>query len=281
MSLQNWYPSHRVPTVHVYPHKVVCESLYCLLAYRASFQEALFVSAVGEGSDGQFALLWPEVLDQGSKSQWHSSHTRRQSKVGKWLFDPWTTVWPARSLQQDISHQAVLTHMCMSKSLNIILAIRADFPRKLWSLHFACPLSSSAWLKSQSMSHCGLLIKNTIKDASWYTQRQVCADKKRIYRLQSLATTVMRMVDSLVKRTDTKVSDSGRLLESFLKAAADDRGEWELPLAPEKLSALEKVIIQLLLTASRSFLVSLNFTFTSHSRLSRSRNSTPGWRNPD
>ena len=180
MSLQNWYPSHRVPTVHVCPHKVVCESLYCLLAYRASFQEALytfFVSAVGQGSDGQFALLWPEILDQGSKSQWHSSHTRRQSKVGKWLFDPWTTVWPARSLQQDISHQAVLTHMCLSKSLNIILAVRADFPWKLWSLHFACPLSSSAWLKSRSMSHCGLLIKNTVEHASWYTQRQVCADK--------------------------------------------------------------------------------------------------------
>lgn len=51
----------------------------------------------------------------------------------------------------------------------------------------------------------------------------------------------MRMVDALVKRTDTKISDSGRLLESFLKAAADERGEWELPLPPEKLKAMQEV----------------------------------------
>ena len=62
-----------------------------------------------------------------------------------------------------------------------------------------------------------------------------------ICRLQSLANTTMRMVDSLVKRTDTKVSDSGRLLESFLKAAADNQGEWELPLAPGKFTAMEQV----------------------------------------
>lgn len=50
----------------------------------------------------------------------------------------------------------------------------------------------------------------------------------------------MRMVDALVKRTDTKVSDSGRLLESFLKAAADEKGEWELPLSPGKYGAMEQ-----------------------------------------
>ena len=60
-------------------------------------------------------------------------------------------------------------------------------------------------------------------------------------RLQELANTAMRMVDAIVKKSDSQLTDSGRVLQKILAAAADERGEWQVPLPEQKLDAMRKV----------------------------------------
>ena len=60
-------------------------------------------------------------------------------------------------------------------------------------------------------------------------------------RLQELANTAMRMVDAIVKKSDSQLIDSGRVLQKILAAAADERGEWQVPLPDQKLDAMRKV----------------------------------------
>ena len=50
--------------------------------------------------------------------------------------------------------------------------------------------------------------------------------------------TVMRIVDAIVKRTNTQLSDSSAALQAILAAATNERGEWDLPLSPEKVEAM-------------------------------------------
>ena len=54
--------------------------------------------------------------------------------------------------------------------------------------------------------------------------------------------TVMRIVDAVVKRTSADVSDSAKVLQDILAAAANERGEWELPLSQEKTAAMRQAL---------------------------------------
>ena len=56
------------------------------------------------------------------------------------------------------------------------------------------------------------------------------------------AQTVMRIVDAVVKRTNADVTDSAKVLQDILAAAANERGEWELPLSQEKTAAMRKAL---------------------------------------
>ena len=49
------------------------------------------------------------------------------------------------------------------------------------------------------------------------------------------AQTVMTIVDTIVSRTNTQVADSAKVLQAILAAAANERGEWDLPLSAEKV----------------------------------------------
>ena len=52
------------------------------------------------------------------------------------------------------------------------------------------------------------------------------------------AQTVMRLVDAIVKQTNTQLSDSSRVLQGILAAAANERGEWDLPLSRAQVAAM-------------------------------------------
>ena len=52
----------------------------------------------------------------------------------------------------------------------------------------------------------------------------------------------MRIVDAVVKRTNADVSDSAKVLQDILAAAANERGEWELPLSQEKAAAMRQAL---------------------------------------
>ena len=63
---------------------------------------------------------------------------------------------------------------------------------------------------------------------------------KRIKLAPWRVQTVMTIVDTVVSRTNTQVADSAKVLQSILAAAANERGEWELPLSAEKALPLPK-----------------------------------------
>ena len=50
------------------------------------------------------------------------------------------------------------------------------------------------------------------------------------------AQTVMRLVDAIVKQTNTQLSDSSAALQAILAAATNERGEWDLPLCKAKVA---------------------------------------------
>ncbi len=52
----------------------------------------------------------------------------------------------------------------------------------------------------------------------------------------------MKIVDAVVKRTNADVSDSAKVLQDILAAAANERGEWELPLSQEKTAAMRQAL---------------------------------------
>lgn len=59
------------------------------------------------------------------------------------------------------------------------------------------------------------------------------ADKER---LQSLANTVMTLVNALVKQSEQQLQGGSKVLQDILVAAADDKGEWYLPLSDEQVA---------------------------------------------
>jgi len=57
-------------------------------------------------------------------------------------------------------------------------------------------------------------------------------------RLRSVADVVMVLVDAFVKQSEQKLSDSASTLQAILAAAADENGEWYLPLTPQQVRLL-------------------------------------------
>ena len=53
----------------------------------------------------------------------------------------------------------------------------------------------------------------------------------------------MRMVEALVKKSDSQITDSASVLQQIVAASADEKGEWHLPLSDENVAAMRKVHI--------------------------------------
>ena len=52
----------------------------------------------------------------------------------------------------------------------------------------------------------------------------------------------MSIVDAIVKKTDAQLIDSAEVLQEILVAAADERGEWHLPLEPERVASMRAAL---------------------------------------
>ena len=50
------------------------------------------------------------------------------------------------------------------------------------------------------------------------------------------------MVEALVKESDSQITDSASILTKIVAAAADKKGEWQLPLSDENIRAMRLVI---------------------------------------
>ena len=60
--------------------------------------------------------------------------------------------------------------------------------------------------------------------------------------LSALASAVMGLVDAAVQRTDSQLSSAGAALQRILAAGADEKGEWHLPLAPDRVAAMRAAL---------------------------------------
>jgi hypothetical protein len=71
------------------------------------------------------------------------------------------------------------------------------------------------------------------------TRTDSAAEPEDRERLASLAKVVMQLVDAMVRKTNSQLTDSAGVLQEILKAAADERtGEWKLPLPADKVAAM-------------------------------------------
>ena len=57
-----------------------------------------------------------------------------------------------------------------------------------------------------------------------------------------MANTVMNLANAVVKQTEGQLDQSASTLQSILVSAADERGEWHLPLTQEQSQSMQQVI---------------------------------------
>ncbi|KAK9822820.1 hypothetical protein WJX81_004256 [Elliptochloris bilobata] len=74
------------------------------------------------------------------------------------------------------------------------------------------------------------------------TRADAAESREEKDRLTALANTVMTIVDTIVARTNTQVADSSKVLQAIMAAAANEHGEWELPLSTEKADAMRREV---------------------------------------
>ena len=69
-----------------------------------------------------------------------------------------------------------------------------------------------------------------------------CSFPVFVRRIGSLATTVMNLANAVVKQTEGQLDQSASTLQNILVSAADERGEWHLPLTQEQSQSMQQVI---------------------------------------
>ncbi|KAG2431615.1 hypothetical protein HYH02_013308 [Chlamydomonas schloesseri] len=74
------------------------------------------------------------------------------------------------------------------------------------------------------------------------TRNDTAASKEDKDKLQGLATSVMVLVDAVRRRTEQQLADSGNVLQDILVAAADEKGEWYLPLTDDQVEAVREAL---------------------------------------
>ncbi|EFJ51753.1 hypothetical protein VOLCADRAFT_103396 [Volvox carteri f. nagariensis] len=74
------------------------------------------------------------------------------------------------------------------------------------------------------------------------TRNDTAATKDDRERLQAVANSVMVLVDAVRRRTEQQLEDSGKVLQDILVAAADEKGEWYLPLTAEQVQRVRDAL---------------------------------------
>lgn len=69
-----------------------------------------------------------------------------------------------------------------------------------------------------------------------------CSFAVVVRRIGSLANSVMNLANAVVKQTEGQLDQSASTLHNILVSAADERGEWHLPLTQEQSQSMQQVI---------------------------------------
>ena len=63
----------------------------------------------------------------------------------------------------------------------------------------------------------------------------------------------MAMANAVVKQTEGQLNQSSATLQDILKAAANSRGEWHLPLNQQELTSMKQVHNQVIVCEPSTF----------------------------
>ncbi|GIL46603.1 hypothetical protein Vafri_3567 [Volvox africanus] len=74
------------------------------------------------------------------------------------------------------------------------------------------------------------------------TRNDTATSKEDKNRLQDVANNVMVLVDAVRRHTEQQLEDSGKVLQNILIAAADEKGEWYLPLTDEQVQRVRDAL---------------------------------------
>lgn len=74
------------------------------------------------------------------------------------------------------------------------------------------------------------------------TRNDSIQDPEQKERLRTVADSVMLLVDTMVKQTEQQLNDSAAVLQDILKAAADQKGEWYLPLDAAQVASVRAAL---------------------------------------
>jgi hypothetical protein len=74
------------------------------------------------------------------------------------------------------------------------------------------------------------------------TRADAAPDEPSKERLRAVADSVVVLLDAAMKQTETRLSDSARVLQEVLAAAADADGQWYLPLSKAQVAAVRKAL---------------------------------------
>lgn len=73
-------------------------------------------------------------------------------------------------------------------------------------------------------------------------RNDTASDEETKRQLTSLATVIMTLVQELVKASEGQMEESSQVLQDILVAAADERGEWVVPLSKSSMDAMNKAM---------------------------------------
>lgn len=74
------------------------------------------------------------------------------------------------------------------------------------------------------------------------TRNDTAASAAERDKLQVTATAVMKLVQAALSKTEAQLADSSKVLQAILTSAADENGEWYLPLTPSQVSAMRSAL---------------------------------------
>lgn len=74
------------------------------------------------------------------------------------------------------------------------------------------------------------------------TRSDTATSEEDKQKIGSLASTIMTMANAVVKQTEGQLSQSASTLQSILIAAADENGEWHLPLTAKQSASMQQAL---------------------------------------
>eukprot|EP01025_Chloroclados_australasicus_P047084 TRINITY_DN5226_c0_g1_i2.p1 TRINITY_DN5226_c0_g1~~TRINITY_DN5226_c0_g1_i2.p1 ORF type:complete len:364 (-),score=52.79 TRINITY_DN5226_c0_g1_i2:269-1267(-) len=166
------------------------------------------------------------------------------------------------SVQQQLKKQPILVQsICNGKNRNVIKFCQtqgdndnvqpaSEMTKQQLGLQETIAIDKviSDLLESKSQEE---LVKKVAKNVDKFdkkfwlrlaTRSDTASEGEEKQKLQSMANSIMVLLDALVKQTEDQLEKSSTVLQDIMKIGANDKGEWQIPLPPEKEAAIKTAL---------------------------------------